>query len=353
MILQVINSFNIGGAEKFVVEFSTQLKRTGEQVEILTFDRHQTAFCKILKSRGINIKYTLSENYLSPLNMLTFAKVMWSKRYSCIHTHLTYAQLWVSLVSLVNFRNKKLFTTEHSNNNNRRKYKFYKLVDKFIYSRYDRIFCISESTRISLLDWVLPFNASKYIIIPNCVDIEYFRNARSSKREDFGFKNTDKIILMVGRMSDAKDQSTIIRAIEQLEDDYKCLLVGDGEMIAYVRSTVTLLNKTFFTGTRLDVASLLKMCDIYVQSSHWEGMPTTVLEAMAAGKVVLGSKVRGIIDIVPKEQLFEEGNDAQLATMIKNITHERNQSILSKQENVVVNYSLSKITSDILRHYKQ
>ena len=128
MILQVINSFNIGGAEKFVVEFSTQLKRTGEQVEILTFDRHQTAFCKILKSRGINIKYTLSENYLSPLNMLTFAKVMWSKRYSCIHTHLTYAQLWVSLVSLVNFRNKKLFTTEHSNNNNRRKYKFYKLV---------------------------------------------------------------------------------------------------------------------------------------------------------------------------------------------------------------------------------
>lgn len=59
------------------------------------------------------------------------------------------------------------------------------------------------------------------------------------------------------------------------------------------------------------------MCDIYVQSSHWEGMPTTVLEAMAAGKVVLGSKVRGIIDIVPKEQLFEEGNDAQLATMIK------------------------------------
>ena len=158
---------------------------------------------------------------------------------------------------------------------------------------------------------------------------------------------------MVGRMSDAKDQSTIIRAIEQLEDDYKCLLVGDGEMIAYVRSTVTLLNKTFFTGTRLDVASLLKMCDIYVQSSHWEGMPTTVLEAMAAGKVVLGSKVRGIIDIVPKEQLFEEGNDAQLATMIKNITHERNQSILSKQENVVINYSLSKITSDILRHYKQ
>lgn len=74
---------------------------------------------------------------------------------------------------------------------------------------------------------------------------------------------------------------------------------------------------------------------------------------MAAGKVVLGSKVRGIIDIVPKEQLFEEGNDAQLATMIKNITHERNQSILSKQENVVINYSLSKITSDILRHYKQ
>lgn len=352
MILQVINSFQTGGAEKFLVEFSTQLQRSGEQVEILSFDRCQTNFYRLLQCRGIVVRHTMSEKYMSPLNLLTFVRVMCSGKYSCIHTHLTYAQIWIALVSALNFRRKKLITTEHSNNNNRRKYNLFRWIDKFIYSRYDYVFCISESTRSSLLDWIMPINSSKYKVIPNCVDIQYFRNAKGADRKNFKFKNTDKIILMVGRMSEAKDQPTIIRTVERLREDYKCLLVGDGETMNRVQSTVNIPEKTFFAGTRLDIASLMKMCDIYVQSSHWEGMPTTVLEAMAVGKVVLGSAVRGNIDILPKEQLFEEGDDEQLAKMIERLTPQRMQLIVSKQEGIVADFSLGKITDEILKFYR-
>ena len=310
-ILQIINSLNTGGAEKFIVEISSQLKQDGHDVE-----------------------------------------VMYSDRYSVIHTHLTYAQLWCAVVSLINFKGKKLITTEHSNFNNRRGNKLLKCIDQFIYSRYKVVMCISQTTRQSLIDWIKPKSQEKFVVIPNCVDIDKFRNIRTPiDRTSFGISYTDKVIMMIGRMSEAKDQITLIKAVEELPGNYKCILVGAGNTIEIVKNSVLNKDKIIFTGERSDISSLLDMCDIYVQSSHWEGLPTTVLEAMAARKVVFGSNVNGNIDIIPKDQLFDQGNVNKLIELIRDLNIENIDCLLQNQEQILQEYSLCKIIKLIENNY--
>lgn len=351
MILQVINSLNTGGAEKFVVEITTQFKKTGHLVEVLTFERKDTPFAKELKQQGIPIRYTASEKYLSPLNLFTFVSIIFSNKYKVIHAHLTYAQLWLSIASLLNFGRKRLFTTEHSAQNNRRASKLLRVVDKFIFSRFDKVISISSSVEQQLMAWVKPRKRDNYVVIPNCVNIDNLNKALATSRLEFGIDSNAKVVTMVGRMNTPKDQPTVIKAVESLPNEYVCLLVGDGPTLCSVKQTVNQKGRTIFTGARSDVASLIKMSDIYVQSSLWEGMPTTILEAMACGCVVLGSNVDGVRDILPDEQLFEQGNYQQLASMIEQMTTEHKNAMIEKQNQFVKSYSVENITNKILSLY--
>ena len=353
MILQIINSLNIGGAEKFVVETALQFKKNGCKVEVLVFDRRESPFVKILTDSGIKVRYTLSKKYLSPLNLLTFIWVVWSSKYKVIHTHLTYSQLWCAIASILNFRGKKIITTEHSNNNNRRSSSILNLVDKFIYSRYATVVCVSESVRESLIGWVKPKSVSKYVVVPNCVDIDKFRKTINQlSRYEFNIDSSDIVVLMVGRMSSAKDQITLIRSVEMLPDSYKCVLVGDGDTFQEVQDSVINKTQIIFTKARTDIPQLMAMCDIYVQSSHWEGLPTTVLEAMAAKKIVLGSKVKGNIDVIPTAQLFEHQNSCQLSELIARYAYTDNATELGEQELIIQKYSLHKVASQLESIYE-
>ena len=203
------------------------------------------------------------------------------------------------------------------------------------------------------MHWITPRKQSKYIIEPNGVVIEQFQQAVAVERNTWGVDANDIIVMMVGRMNCAKDQPTLIRAIESLPQCYKCVLVGDGDTMDAVKSSVTDLARVIFLGLQSNIAALLKACDIYVQSSLWEGMPTTILEAMAANRPVLGSAVPGIKELLPTEQLFAQGNSTELANMIKDLTPQQQEQIIARQNKIVQDFSISRITNDILTVYAQ
>lgn len=108
-------------------------------------------------------------------------------------------------------------------------------------------------------------------------------------------------LLMVSRFSEQKDQPTLLRAIAQLERDgdldYAVDLVGTGPDFQKVQTLAQDLkvgHRVSFLGDRHDVPALLGESQVFVLSTHYEGLPISIMEAMRAGLPVIATDVSGI-----------------------------------------------------------
>ena len=99
---------------------------------------------------------------------------------------------------------------------------------------------------------------------------------------------------------------------------------ADANREHYARVRTTLeecgVSKAFvFTGQRQDVTRLLRAIDVFVLSTHWEGLPLVILEAMSQGKPVVATDVDGIPEVVTHGEtglLFPHEDDRQLAAHV-------------------------------------
>lgn len=347
-ILHIIPSMKTGGAEKMLVELLPKINDETTKCSLLLFDRTNTQFLASIKNAGISVEYTKSSSFFSPLNIFSFLRVLLSNKYDIIHCHLTYPQYWIAFMSFFNLKGKKLITTEHSSNNRRRGKKIFRILDKFVYSRFDKVISISPAAQNQLLEWIKPKNVSKFSVIENCVDIRKFREAIPIPRKEFKMEDSDIILVMVGRMTEAKDQSCLIKAMTLLDSKFKLILVGDGETLEEnknVAKKLDLTDRVFFCGARNDIPQILKMADYYVQASHWEGLPTAVLEAMASGLITMGADVPGVRDILPDDLLYRHSDYRELANLIGRISMSPFKStILERQNQIVDSYDISYIS---------
>jgi len=108
-------------------------------------------------------------------------------------------------------------------------------------------------------------------------------------------------IASVARFAPQKDQSTLLQALAGVPFDYRLILVGDGPTRTHIESQAKALeisNQVEFLGARNDVAEILSRSHIFALTSHWEGFPLSILEAMRAGLPVLASSVGGVNEAV-------------------------------------------------------
>ena len=139
----------------------------------------------------------------------------------------------------------------------------------------------------------------------------------SSKKED------EYIIIMVAAFRKQKEQSTLLRAIQYLPDNYTLWLVGDGEQkkeCKKLANTLGISRQVRFLGDRADVPQLLTTADVVVLSSHYEGMSLSCIEGMFSGKPFIASDVEGLHDIVAGAGLlFPHEHYKQLAELIRQV----------------------------------
>ncbi len=111
----------------------------------------------------------------------------------------------------------------------------------------------------------------------------------------------DVIVTMVGRFVPQKDHSTVVRAFVGLSDRAKLWLIGDGNTRPEIQAQVVelgLAGRVQFWGNRSDVNTLLAASHVFVLASHYEGLPTVLLEAMRAGLPVVVTDAGGVRDCV-------------------------------------------------------
>lgn len=314
-ILHVITSLRTGGAEKLMVDLLPRMKAKENDVDLCVFDGVRTPFYDELESRGVKV-IPLGTSVYSLFNICKLIPLM--RGYDIVHSHNTACQYFVAIASL--FTKCRIFTTEH-NTSNRRRNVWWRMLDRWIYGRYEKIVCISELTQQNLIHHIGKIFERKCTIVYNGIDLERFSAMNEPGHED----KRHKVIVMVSAFREQKDQKTLIRAMQWLPDNYLLRLIGGGEerLISECKDLAKELNiqhRVGFWGVRTDVPELLQQADVVVLSSHYEGVSLSSLEGMASGKPFIASDVEGLHDIVGKYGVLFPHEDAKvLADMIQKL----------------------------------
>lgn len=169
------------------------------------------------------------------------------------------------------------------------------------------------------------FSDFESIVVNNGIDQQKFNPERQLKdiRQELGIPATSKLILFVARFIHQKQPLVLLRSFAlavQQDPQLRLLMVGDGdqkpEALALVQQ-LGIADKVVFEKFRQDVPDVLAAADIFVLPSLWEGLPIGLLEAMAMGKAIIGTKVDGTSEVIQHNQngllLDVEGLEQHLA----------------------------------------
>lgn len=324
-ILHIINSLEIGGAEKLIVDLVPRLRSSSNIIEVLLLNGIDTPLKQKLLSEGIHIvSLGTGINIYNP--WLSVKLIKYINKYDIVHVHLFPAQYWVAIAKVLSFSKVKLITTEHSTNNRRRNLFAFKYIDRFIYNQYSKIICISDSVTNNLSAHI-DKKSTRIITISNGVNtLSYINAKRVDRYEVLGKSITGPLLVQVANFRKSKDQDTVIRAISILPNEYQLALMGDGirkGICENLAKDLGVADRVHFLGVRNDVPEILNASDLVVMSSHWEGFGLAAVEGMASGKPTIASDVSGLSEIVEGAGLlFKHGNFKQLSYIIKQLMSE-------------------------------
>lgn len=183
----------------------------------------------------------------------------------------------------------------HVEHNSRERYTRWRLMQaRWLAKRSDAIVGVSAGVEQSLLRLGMP--AAITTSIPNGIDLSRFVSAPS-------FTTREPGIVMSARFARQKDHLSLIRALALLRDEHGLRpmlhLAGAGKA-SYQKEAQGLVERlklgaqVKFLGYEPNVAALLKSQQIFVLSTHWEGMPLALVEAMAAGCACVATLVPGV-----------------------------------------------------------
>ena len=207
----------------------------------------------------------------------------------------------------------------------------------------------SLSSKIITINSDMKFFFSKKIIekveeIPLGVDTDYytpqFKNSDEFLKEFTDNKN-DFIIVSVVNLIPVKGIEILINAVIELNNpNIKLYIVGNDEG-AYAQGLKKLTNENstiFFLGKKTDVRPYHAIADLFVIPTLplGEGLPIAPLEAMASGKIVIGSNVSGVKDILKKfpNNLFESNNVQSLKESILKMMNMKKEDRIQLEKNM-------------------
>lgn len=155
---------------------------------------------------------------------------------------------------------------------------------------------------------------------------------RRAKLEEFGIPADAPVVGTVGRLAPQKAVDLLIAAAPRVLARFPqahFLVVGDGPLRAALEEQAQALQLggvVHFAGPRGDVEELLGVMGLFVSSSRWEGLPTVILESMAARTPVVATRVSGTVELVEDERtglLVAPGDGAALAAAINRMLEDR------------------------------
>lgn len=177
------------------------------------------------------------------------------------------------------------------------------ILSRLKYSNVDRITAISERVkRVLVADGL---SEEKIDVVYSGVDIDRFQNVEANYLIAELGSNRDKLIIgNIAALAWHKDHKTLIKAARIVVDEFPqliFLIAGEGPLRREIEISIKKFNleeKVKLFGFRQDIPEILSILHLFVLSSSWEGLGTSLLDAFASRVPVVATNVGGIPEIV-------------------------------------------------------
>jgi glycosyltransferase involved in cell wall biosynthesis len=296
-LLLVVDSLEVGGAERQVVDLALALRRKGYEVVVA---------CSIAGDLSAALEETdipvrpllrrLVKRRLSPAYGWRLRRLLLgSERFDLVHAHIYASAVAAAIATLGT--GIPLVITEHTEAS----WQTWRArwVSRWVYRRAERIIAVSTPIRRRLIerDGVHP---DLITIVPNAV----VSAPEARSEEPPTSLQEHPLVGVVARLQPEKGVANFLKAAARVAQQFPeahFVIAGDGplrqELVALAEA-LGLENRVHFLGFRSDASALMGSLDVLVVPSLTEGSPLVTLEAMAAGVPVVASAVGGIPDQV-------------------------------------------------------
>ncbi|MHC4885394.1 MAG: glycosyltransferase family 4 protein [Planctomycetota bacterium] len=176
----------------------------------------------------------------------------------------------------------------------------------------DRVICISKAIQGICAQAGLP--ESKLPVVYSGIDPDRLQGDYHTRElaTSFGFDRRDPVLLNVASLTDHKGQCYLLEAMLLVATKHprvKLLIAGTGELEEALKRqamTLALTERVQFIGFRDDLGALYSLADLFIMSSHLEGLCTSVLDAMAMQCACVVTEAGGL------PELIEEGSEGRV-----------------------------------------
>jgi len=323
-ICQVLHSLTVGGAEVLAARIARRLQ--GQYRFVFACLDDVGTLGEQLRHEGFAVE-VVERRPGTDLGCMRRLAGLWRREgASLVHAH-QYTPFFYALAARALRRSPPVLFTEHG-----RWYPDYPRRKRILFNRLmlrttDRVVGVGESVRQALIrNERIP--ARRVRVIYNGVDAAAFNGRlvdRAAVRDEIGLPRDDLMIIQVARLDHLKDHPTAIRTLErvvQQDGRARLVLVGEGAELEKIQREIRARGMEGYVrllGLRSDVARLLHAADLFLLTSISEGIPVTIIEAMAAGLPVVSTDVGGVGEIVRAGRtglLARRQNDSELAGAI-------------------------------------
>jgi glycosyltransferase involved in cell wall biosynthesis len=288
-----------GGAEKMLLTLVDGLNRTGWR-SLLYYHPHPgvESLEKEARVRGIETVPLLeARDFATSVRIPTVARALRKASPDIFHAHLTWGLrcsggLVAARAAGIRHRvaTQQLFVREPKRRHRYKQLAVSALVDRYI--------AVSSAMASELKRAVL--NPHKVRVVYNGVEIERFDHVRETAVHARDYRQKRPLVLSLARLHWQKGLVHLIAAAARVTDA-EFMVAGEGEERARLEAEVArwgLTDRFHLLGHREDIPDLLQRCDLVVLPSLFEGLPVSILEAMAARKPVVASAIAGTAEAV-------------------------------------------------------
>ncbi len=230
----------------------------------------------------------------------------------------------------------------------------YLMIERFSLLRADKIFCVSEEG-VSHYRKRLPGCPQKVEWVANWVDFDLFAPQNLVRcRREFNLPLGKKILLFVGRLEKVKDPDLLLQTLREVKlrcPDIVLAVAGDGaEKEQLLVRHSDLKNALIFLGTvpHAKLPELFSAADCLLLTSHFEGMPRVVLEALATGVPVVSTAVGDVSKVVINGQsgyVVSSRNAQAIAARVVDVLNSRPN--LAACRNAIANFEATAVLEKI------